>query len=458
MSALPATGGRAPSFPGTPLLGHLGAVNRDILGLFTAANDACGQIARLRLGHKTAHAVFSADMAEQVLIEQRDKFVKYSTITTKVGLPIVLGKGLLMSTGELWARQRKLMNPFFHKQSVAKLADTITASGSAMIERWNHRASIDLDRPVNFQEEMLRTTLEIIGQSMFSVSDLSATMNIIDSINVAAHTAFATVKNPLHPPLSWPTPGNRRFHAAMARLNGAVYELIDARMDRNPDDMPKDLLGAMIAARYDDGSRMSREQLRDEVVTIMGAGHETTAMALTWGCQALARHPEALRRMQAEIDSVLGTRSPTLADLPNLPVVANTFSETLRLYPTAPIIPRAVLTDAQLAGYDIPAGTMIYTSLYHIHRDPKWWSDPLAFKPERFEKGKPAHRCSYVPFGAGPRFCIGNNLAELEAQLLTAQIYQHYDVELVDNCEPFGEVAVTMRPRGGLPVRLKRRR
>ena len=146
-----------------------------------------------------------------------------------------------------------------------------------------------------------------------------------------------------------------------------------------------------------------------------------------------------------------------MADLPNLPYLSHVFSEILRLYPTAPVIPRAVLEDAELDGYHIPAGSMIYASVYHIHRDPRWWEDPLTFRPERFEKGKPPHRCSYIPFGAGPRFCIGANMAELEAQLLLAQIYQHYDVEMCGKGEPFGEVAVTMRPRGGLPVRLRRR-
>jgi len=441
---------RAPTFPGAALLGHLPEVNRNILGLLGTAQEACGPIARLRLGHKTAHAVFTADLAEQVLIVQRDKFVKYSTITTKVGLPIVLGQGLLMSTGELWAKQRKLMNPSFHRQSIAKLAQTMTDSGSAMIARWDKRGGGEVD----FQEEMLLTTLEIIGKSMFSVDDLAATRVIIDSINVGAHTAFATVKNPLHPPLSWPTRGNRAFHRAMASLNEAVYGLIDARQGKEA--IP-DLLGALLDARYDDGEPMPREQLRDEVVTIIGAGHETTAMALTWGCSALSRNPEVRHRLQAEIDGVLGKRTPTLADLPKLPYLAHTFSEILRLYPTAPIIPRAVLSDAELDGYSIPAGTMLYTSLYHVHRDPRWWDDPLQFRPERFEKGKPGHRCSYVPFGAGPRYCIGANMAELEAQLLLAQIYQNYDVETLSDEEPFGEVAVTMRPRGGLPVRLKKR-
>jgi len=441
---------RAPTFPGAGLLGHLPEVNRNILGLLGTARDACGPIARLRLGHKTAHAVFTADLAEQVLIVQRDKFVKYSTITTKVGLPIVLGQGLLMSTGELWAKQRKLMNPSFHRQSIAKLASTITDSGAAMIARWDERGGGEVD----FQEEMLLTTLEIIGKGMFSVDDLAATRVIIESINVGAHTAFATVKNPLHPPLSWPTRGNRAFHRAMANLNGAVYGLINARRGKQP--IP-DLLGALLDARYEDGEPMPPEQLRDEVVTIIGAGHETTAMALTWGCSALSRNPEVRRKLQAEIDTVLGKRAPTMADLPKLPYLAHTFSEILRLYPTAPIIPRAVIADAELAGYAIPAGTMLYTSLYHVHRDPRWWDDPLEFRPERFEKGKPGHRCSYIPFGAGPRFCIGANMAELEAQLLLAQIYQNYDVETLSGEEPFGEVAVTMRPRGGLPVRLKKR-
>jgi cytochrome P450 len=292
--------------------------------------------------------------------------------------------------------------------------------------------------------------------------------------------AFESLTNPLTPPPSWPTPRNREFRAALAELDGLIYGLIErrSRAAENGESLRGDLLDLLLAARdsagngdADDGNErpvdssdpasalgMSTGQLRDEVTTIFGAGHETTANALAWTFYLLSRNDEVRERLGAELKTRLGGRTPTLADLPALPYTRAVLDEALRLYPPAPLLVRVALGPTTLGGCSFQRGDRVLVAVHRVHRHPDFWPDPDRFDPDRFLAGalgdESRHRCAYLPFGAGQRVCIGNHFALMEGQFLLAQIAQRHDLRLASDAVVVPEVAVTMRPRFGMAMTL----
>jgi cytochrome P450 len=386
------------------------------------------------------------ELAQEILVERGSEFV---IMPKNQGLGLMLGNGLITNDNhESWLTQRRMMQPMFHRQRLVAMGDKMVAAGERMLERWQARPAGEV---VNIAEEMMQVTLDIITQTMFSADVLSEAGRVGPAVSVTTHFVSRRGVSPIQLPVTWPTPHNRAFRQATQTLDQIVYGLINQR--RAEGTTHGDLLDMLLEARdADNGESMSNQQLRDEVLTIFAAGHETTANTLSWAWYMLAQHPEIMARLQAELDSVLQGRTPTIADLPNLPYTQQVFNEVLRLYPAAPSIPRLVTHATTLRGYTLPAKSLILLSIYNIHRHPEFWSDPNTFNPERWagDSHKRQHRLTFMPFSAGPRICIGNNLALMEGQLLLAMVAQYADLRLVPGQQVRPEVAVTMRPKDGL--------
>jgi cytochrome P450 len=328
----------------------------------------------------------------------------------------------------------------------------MTTATVDMQERW--QSFVRDDQSVDIAVEMMRLTLRIVGQALFSI-DLSNEASIVGQ-------AFATIRtlltdyiyNPF-PPLTIPTPRNRRIQKAIRTLDMVVHDIITEHRQQYSE--KGDLLSMLLQASDEEtGQKMSDQQLRDEVMTLLLAGHETTANALTWTWYLLAQYPEIERRLHAELEQVLGGQLPTVEHLPELSYTRMVLEEVLRLYPPAFGFNRKAIADDEIGGYVVPANTLIWISPYTTHRHPDFWENPEVFEPERFSSERSAGRphFAHFPFGGGPRLCIGNNFAMMEAQLILATLAQRYRLRLVPGHKVEPEVLLSIRPRNGLPMTL----
>jgi cytochrome P450 len=430
---------------------------RDMLGAFLDGHRRYGDIVRFRLGPTLAHGLFHPDLAERVLIHDLDTFGKLSQQHgRKEGVVLMLGNGLVSSYGELWSRQRRMIQPMFHRRQIKIMTAVMAAAGAQTLGIWHN--NFHPGEVIDVSREMMALTLNVICKTLFS-TELSHDIDAIGrAVDTAIHYVSKRMRNPFSVPAHWPTPSNRRFRQAMDLLDGIVYHIIDRR--RTSGERHDDFLDLLLRARDEDsGAPMDPEQLRDEVMTMFAAGHETTANALTWCWHALAQRPDIRERLRAELKRVLGGRTPTFDDLSRLRYTRAVLQETLRLYAPVPVLPRVVLKNTDLRGYPLPAGSKVFVSIYNIHRHPEFWPDPELFDPQRFLDGDGAdsggrHRCAYIPFGTGPRVCIGNHFALTESQLLLAQMAQHFELRPVAEQPVIPELAVTYRPRGGLKLAL----
>lgn len=390
--------------------------------------------------------------AQEVLVTQRDVFQKMGHSPRGDVLALVLGQGLITNHNtDSWLSQRRMIQPMFHKKRLAVMSQKMSQSGVRMLERW---AQLDPNWVVDINHEMMKVTMDIISQTLFS-SDVLERANIVgESVTEALHFAF-TRRGLMTFPLNWPLPQHLRFRKAMAVLDETVYEFIDQRT--NDGEQYDDLLQMLMEARDEEtGEGMSRLQLRDEVASFFGAGHETTSHALTWTLYLLSQHPEVMAQLQEEVDGVLDGRFPTFDDLPNLPYSKMVFEEAMRLYPPVPILPRFAAEATEIDGYTVPANSVNLISIWNIHRHPDIWPNPERFDPERFGPGKEKerHRMAFMPFGGGQRMCIGNNFALFEGQMLLSMMVQRYNFKLQPGYEPELDLAITLQPKGGLPMRL----
>jgi len=382
----------------------------------------------------------------------QDQHRRYSKNTVQYNaLSAITGKGLLTSDGPLWLRQRRLAQPAFARSRLMDLDRIIVPAAQAMLERWQEFARKEI--PVDVDAEMMRLTLEIVGKALFSI-DLSREAGKLTGavLTVLDHIVYRA-RNMIVPPDFVPTPRNLRFGSALRVLDETVYRLIQ---DRRRSDQPgDDLLGMLLKARDDEtGEPMSGRQVRDEILTMLIAGHETVASALTWTWYLLSCHPQARDKMRSEVAGHLGSRLPDSTDLAALPYTAQVFSEALRLYPPAWVITRRAVEEDELMGYPVPAGALMIISPYVVHRHPDFWQAPELFSPERFEperEGK-RHRFAYIPFGGGPRLCIGSGFAAVEAHLIMAMITQQFWLELAPKTQVQVDALVTLRPKEGLPM------
>jgi cytochrome P450 len=436
-----------------PLIGNFPEMRPDgLLGAMARNFTRHGDLFRLRLGKIGLHVISSPTLAQDVLVDRNALFPKNEGI-----LRLILGNGLVTNNDHTsWLVQRRMMQPMFHRARLQAMGDKISAATARMMARLEGNAVTD----ISF--EMMEVTLDIITQVMFSADVLSKAGQIGPAVSHATHFVQHRLQNPIKLPLTVPLPSHTRFLTARETLYAVIHDLIAARRAIHEQNLerPGDLLDMLLEARdADTGEAMSDPQLRDEVLTIFAAGHETTAHTLSFAFAALAQHPDIQARLHAELDTVLGGRAPTTSDLERLPYTAQVLNETLRLYPAAPVTsPRQAAQATQVGSYDLPAGALILPSIFNIHRHPEYWPDPLEFNPERWEKGfEPAHRLAFMPFGAGPRKCIGNNLALMEGQLILASLAQQYSFKLEPGQTVQLEQAVTLRPKGGLKMHLEPR-
>lgn len=405
---------------GMPLVGVGPQLVRDPLTFLTRTVQRYGGVVRLDLGRACMVLAAHPDAVRRVVLDQVRNYEKnYASVA---GL---LGNGLVTSNGAFWLRQRRLMQPAFHHQRIAAFAEVMVAEAIRLAERWEPAARTG--QAVEVGAAMVDLAQRIILRTMFSSEAGPQSQRIGRAFDEIINFVNQRQYNPAPPPLNWPTPANRRFNANLAFLDRTVYALIDERSGSS--EHGADLLAMLLdAVDAETGERMSRQQIRDEVMTIYLAGHETSATMLAWLCYLIPTHPYVERRVRAELAETLGGRVPAIADLPRLPYLRMVVDEALRLYTPPWILTRRAVADDELGGYPIPAGTTIALSPYVTHRLPTFWENPEAFDPERFapEHAAMRHKFAYIPFLSGPRQCIGNTFALTEIQLVLATLLQRF--------------------------------
>lgn len=436
---------------GKPLFGHLFAFRRDPIGFLTNIMRDYGDIVHFKVGLQNIFLFNHPDYIKDVLVTHNLNFIKSRGLKrTKV----LLGEGLLTSEGDFHHRQRRLIQPAFHRQRIAAYAVVMTDYGARIMEGWQDGATVDI------AQEMKRLTLAIAGKALFN-ADVESEANEIGEALTIAIDEWRTRVLPFSELFDkLPLPGNRRLQKARDRLNATVYRIINEHRSIGVDQ--GDLLSMLLHAQDEEGGggQMTDKQLRDEALTILLAGHETTANALTWVWYLLSEYPAAERTLHAEIDRVLAGRLPTLNDVPCLQYTEMVFTEAMRLYPPAWILGRRAIGDYEVANYILPAGSVIFMSPYVMHRDQRYFPDPLTFEPKRWapELRVSRPRFSYFPFGGGPRQCIGESFAWMEGVLLIAALAQNWRMRLVPGHPVELQPLVTLRPRYGMRMRLERRR
>lgn len=433
----------------------------DLIALRASPLDALVKIARTYgdafqypVGFWTIYFLNHPDHIRHVLQENNKNYSKETFQYNLLGT--IAGRGLLTNDGDSWLHQRRLAQPAFHRERLVQLGADMVAVTARMAERWEGLA--ERGNPFDVDAEMMALTLNIVGQSLFGVDFTQAADDLVAAVVTTLDHVIYRALNPFALPNQIPTPRNRRFIAARRRLDDAIFALIAHR--RAHPAPHNDLLEMLISAQDEEtGAKMNDAQLRDEIITLIIAGHETVASALTWSWYFLAKYPHVLRALQAELDAVLGGRLPTVADLPRLTYTRMVFEETIRVYPPAWIMTRRALKRDTVGGYTLPANALVVISPYVTHRHPELWEHPEGFDPERFSPDLQASRprFAYFPFGGGPRLCIGNQYSYMEAQLVLATLAQRFTLTLLPGNPVTVQPLVTLRPKDGILMHLQKR-
>jgi cytochrome P450 len=411
-----------------------------------------GNVVHFRMWIRNVFLVTEPEGVKHVLVDQAGRYSKGSGVRKLSSL--LLGEGLLTSEGDHWRRQRRLAQPAFHKERLAKLASVMTTTTSEMLDRWEDRRK--RGEAFDAAADFMALTLSIVSRALFSM-DVGAgdAAAVGKAMVVALEETNRRILSFALLPLWVPTAHNREYLEAVRVLDDVVFKIIDAR--RKGQSHGEDLLAMLMSARDEEtGATMDDRQLRDEVMTLFLAGHETTANALAWSIWLVARHPEVEARIRAELEQALGGRAPEMQDVPKLRYLSQVLDESMRLYPPAWIVARQAAEPDEILGFHVPKGTIVATSPYVVHRNPRYWPDPEKFDPERFapERVQQRPRHAYFPFGAGQRMCIGNSFAMMEGVLILAMLYQRFTVKPVEGHPVVPHPRVTLRPLHGVQVRL----
>jgi cytochrome P450 len=436
------------------LFGCLGAFRRDQLNFLRDLRRTYGDYVRIpTVPGYDVYLLADPAAVEHVLVKNYKNYRKPEFLNEPVRL--LLGNGLFSSEGDFWLRQRRLAQPAFLRGAIVRLAAPMTAAVESLTRSWE--AAPD-GQTRDIVAEMMRLVLEIAGATLFG-ADVAAAA---DAIGSAERDIFALVRhkmnNPLSAPLWVPTRLNRAYRAAKGLLDDVVFRVIESRRRSGP--AANDLLDLLLAARdAESGTGMSDAQLRDEVLTLLFAGHDTTASGLSWAWYLLARHPQVQEALHDEAAAVLAGRAPRAEDLPHLPLATAVFQEALRLYPPAPGLARRAIEPDEIQGRPVPAKAILMPSQWVIHRHPDYWDEPDRFRPERFLPGRDRERAkfAYFPFGGGPRGCIGNTFALIEGALVLAGLSQRFAFRPADDREVELDTTFVLRPKGAVNLVVHRR-
>jgi cytochrome P450 len=438
--------------PRLPYFGRRGGFRSRRLELQQEAYEICGDIAEARIGVFKVQMVSSREYAQQVLADKAEDYSKSRGLSL-FARPM-LGNGLLASEGSHHKKQRTLIAPAFHTKAIAGYAGVTADATAGLLDRLSDGAELDLPR------EMMRLTLDIVNRTLFH-TDVSADAEAIGvAFTDASRAMMGQLSSILPLPAPWPSPHNLRMMGAVRTLDRIIYRIIRERRERiAAGESPTDVLSVLLGMRdAESGAGMSEREVRDEAITLFLAGHETTANALSWAWYLLMQHPEAYDRLVEESARVLGGRRPGFADLPTLPWAAAVFKEAMRLYPPAYLLGRRAIRDTMIGPYRIEKGATVFVNIWQIHRRPDYWDRAEAFRPERFLDGAERNlpKSTYLPFGGGPRICIGNHFALMEGQLILAQLAGALRFERIGDAPMIAEPLITLRPKDAFFVRARK--
>ncbi len=445
---------RIPPGPsGLPILGNvLEFVSGHPLQLFLNSAREFGDIVQFRVGPLPAYLLNHPDHVRHVLQENAKAYKKSFNYEA---LRLMLGQGLLTSEGELWLRQRRLIQPAFSRQRLNALVPIMVAATAAMLTRWESHARSGI--PIDLDDEMMRLGMSITSRALFGI-DISDDQALSAVLNDGRLFVEERTLSLLRLPLWIPTPKNRRARQILEVLERTFLRII---AERRRDPAPHDDLLAMLLSARDEQTQtgMSDRQLRDEVLTLLVTSHETTANALTWSFYLLSQHAESAHRLTAESCAVLGAREPEVADLASLLYTQQVLLESMRLYPPVWVLERQPIMSDEIDGYDVHPGMLVLVCPYTLHRHPRYWEDPDRFDPDRFsrERSEGRPRFVYLPFSVGPRQCIGNHYAVMTAQIVLAMVARRYALRLVPGQAVEPASMVTLRPRQGIKMTLDAR-
>ncbi|MEO6002224.1 MAG: cytochrome P450 [Opitutus sp.] len=445
---------RAPSPPATPILGHARAFRQDPSQFLLDVARTHGPVVRLRVGTQSYHLISDPALVAEVLLERASNYVR-DTRSSR-GIRLVTGESLLTAEGDTWRRHRRLAQPIFHQQRLKQMAEVMAEAAATTLARWEQAA--DAGTLLDLGSEMSRLTFTAVGRCLFGVDLGDRAHEVEAAFPVLLEELFHRAQHPATFPIWLPFPRHQRFKAALAKIDRIVAAIIAAR--RRQDEPGTDLLGLLLSARDETGAGLTDLELRNQVVTFLLAGHETTASTVTWALALLATHPDQQRAVAEEVDRCANTSTGVADQAMRLTRVRAVLQETMRLYPAIWVAERRVVTDDTLGGFSIPANSSVIVSPFVNHRLESYWPEPENFDPERFLRGEAPSlaRDGYFPFGAGPHACIGQHFAMLEATVILATLCRRFHVHLDERPMPLPNGGITLRPNATIQVRIERRR
>lgn len=447
-----------PGPKGHKLIGVLPEIRADRIQFLVDAQRNFGDVIRVDFGVGIGIAIFHPDGVKRVMQDNQKNYTKETPAF--VSMKPIVGNGLFSSNGDFWLRQRRLMQPTFHREKINTLCDMIAQQTGVFLD--NLESPVKNQQAVNISHEMMVLTLGITTQALFDLQLEDVDGNLGEMMLTLMGDTIFRFEFPFYPPVWFPTIRNQQLKTAIKHLDKIVYGIFDER--RKYTGPKNNLLDMMMAAQLEESEvtggeprMMTDKQLRDEVVTLMLAGHETTTVNMCWTLYLLSQHPEVEARLRREVDEVLDGRAPTLEDLPKLEYTRMVRDESMRLYPPAWLTERHTVADDEISGYHIPAGSRLALTQYVTHRHPDFWENPDTFEPERFstERSKDRHEFAFFPFAGGGRQCLGKNLALLETQIILAMLIQRYHFEVEPGTKVIREPQLAMRIKDGLFMRLR---
>lgn len=449
--------GEKPGGPrGLPIIGSLlKLAQKDRINWLAQIHQTYGDVVRFKLFQRQVYLVNHPDLVREILVQRRDNYTK-DTLSFRM-VSVVLGESTFTAMGESWQRKRQLVQPSFHKERIAKLGEIMTDTIAEMLAGWEQNSSSG--QVINIADAMMKLTLKIVVRALFStgLSDQEV-QTVADIFTPLLEETNHRISYPFKILHKIPNARNKAYQEYIDQLDEIIFRIIKQRKAS-----PKkynDLLQMLMDARIEETNMpLSDQELRDEAMTIFIAGHETTANSMSWLWYLLSKNPKILNKVEQEVQDVLGDRRPTAKDFSSLEYCLKVFKETLRLYPPVPILPRHVEKDDILGGFHLKGGSDVFFGAYLLHRRPDFWENPEVFDPSRFDREAERKRSTfaYLPFGGGPRICLGNNFALMEAVFIMAMTVQKFHLRLAPGHRVNPIVSLTTRPEGGMPMILERK-